>query len=109
MWRRAIGVVLAGALASGCATGGGGYPLDGEVRALDHAPLLLSQAVAPDRSGACQSPVRDPNANLTLTLVRSSSGLGDYRPAPVDAYGLRVTELLRVDCRSGRVLGAVRA
>ncbi|WP_281286255.1 hypothetical protein [Marilutibacter aestuarii] len=40
--------------------------------------------------------------------MRSSNGAGDYRPDSI-RYGLTISELLRVDCRSGRPLGAVPA
>lgn len=56
---------------------------------------------------ACGSPITDPRDGSTSTLVRSQGGLGDYRPAP-GRHGLAEDELLRVDCRDGRPLGAVR-
>ncbi len=102
-------MALAGVFAGACATAVGNMPSDDAARTLRDGPVLLAGAVAADRSGACQTPVRDPSSGVVLTLVRSSLGRGDYRPAPVDAYGLRVTELVRVECRNGRVVGAVSA
>jgi hypothetical protein len=103
--------LLAGVLmvAGGCATGVGRYPDDATARQVTRAPLTIVGAVASDVGGACQSPITIPSARITLTLERASGGRGDYRPNPADAWGMRVTELLRVDCRTGRVLGAVRA
>ena len=107
MMRVLLGGVLV--VASGCATGASRYPGEETVRELARAPLAVSGAVASDASGACQSPLVIPSARVTLTLERSYGRRGDYRPNPADAWGLRVTELLRVDCRTGRVLGAVPA
>lgn len=96
-------------LAGGCAAAATQVPEDASARALSGAPVALTGAVTGDPTNACATPLRVPSSRITLTLVRSQSGRGDYRPDPVDAYGMRVTELLRVDCRSGRVIGAVRA
>ena len=96
-------------LASGCAAAATQFPDDASARALSGAPVAVTAAVGSDASGACVTPLRVLSSRITLTLVRSLSGRGDYRPDPADAWGMRVTELLRVDCRSGRVLGAVRA
>ena len=96
-------------LLAGCATGASRYPSDETVREVVRAPLAITGAVAKDASGACQTPLVLPSAKVTLTLERSYGGRGDYRLNPADAWGLRVTELLRVDCRTGRVMGAVPA
>lgn len=96
-------------LVGGCATAATQFPEDASARALSGAPVAIPSAMGGDASGACATPLRLPSSRIRLTLVRSLSGRGDYRPDPADAWGMRVTELLRVDCRSGRVLGAVRA
>jgi hypothetical protein len=54
----------------------------------------------------CRSPMVDPDSGIRLRLFRSSGTEGDYE-APSGAYGLRSRELLRLDCRSGEVLGVV--
>ncbi len=101
-------VALALTLISGCATASTHFPADESARALRDAPVALTGAIAGDVNGGCATPLRL-SSRITLTLERSSGGRGDYRPDPADAYGMRVTELLRVDCRTGRVLGAVKA
>jgi hypothetical protein len=105
--RRALACVVF--VAAGCTTGASRYPGDETVREVARAPLAVSGAVSSDGSSACQTPLVIPSARVTLTLERSYGGRGDYRTNPADAWGLRVTELLRVDCRTGRVMGAVPA
>ena len=53
----------------------------------------------------CRSPMTDPRDGTRLTLVRSNAGLGDYQPQ-AQRYGLAGNQLLRIDCNSGRPVGA---
>ena len=72
----------------------------------------------------CLTHLIDPTNSVRLTLVRSigaeqreaaeatgvSTGAnpqGDFSTEPQFPYGLRAGELLRVDCATGRALGAV--
>ncbi|MEW5833850.1 MAG: hypothetical protein AB1832_02190 [Pseudomonadota bacterium] len=68
-------------------------PTTGGARANDPAPI-------------CESPLVDPRNGITLTLIRSTDGHGDYLPAR-PGYGLAGNELLRIDCTSGTPMGAV--
>ena len=54
---------------------------------------------------ACRNPLVDPRDGARLTLVRSSSGFGDYRPDK-PRYGLAGDQLLRINCSNGRPVGA---
>ena len=65
------------------------------------------------RSG-CAGRLLDPRDNTQLTLVRSTRRegtsvvyWGDYSVAPGGRIRLGATELLRIDCGSGRPLGQV--
>ena len=60
----------------------------------------------PAPGGACRSPMVDPRDGARLTMVRSSSGQGDYQ-VPPGRYGVAANELLRLDCGTGRPLGIV--
>lgn len=65
----------------------------------------------PGAPTGCTSPLRDPVAGTTLTLLRSSAEggrlIGDYTVEPTDRYGLAPREAVRVDCRLQRPLGVV--
>ena len=58
----------------------------------------------PTGDKSCHSPIQDPRSGVQFALARSSDGFGDYFPGT--AYGLQPTQLLRIDCRSGRPIGA---
>lgn len=68
---------------------------------LDPATGARSEPVGP----ACRNPLVDPRDGTKLRLVRSQSGFGDYRPEK-PLYGLAGDQLLRIDCSSGRAVGA---
>ena len=55
----------------------------------------------------CQSPLKDPQGGVTIILIRSENGVGDYL-APSGSYGIPDGQLLRLECSSGEVLGLVR-
>ncbi|MBB1060829.1 hypothetical protein [Marilutibacter spongiae] len=82
-------------------------PLHGmppQFQVLDRSTGSAHAASGPD----CQSPLVDPRDGTRLVLMRSNNGAGDYRPDSI-RYGLTISQLLRVDCHSGRPLGAVPA
>jgi hypothetical protein len=55
----------------------------------------------PKPGEGCHNPMVDPKDGTRLTLVRSSSGMGDYE-APEGRYGVGKGQLLRLDCANGR-------
>lgn len=90
----------------------------------DVAPRTLGPLPArfvPDAGGPsgteddhfCLVRLHDPATGTRLRLVRSAvhegRALGDYAVDPGTSYGLGVDELLRLDCGTGRALGAVPA
>lgn len=56
--------------------------------------------------GVCLSPIVDPVTLVHISLIRSLPGVGDYEVRP-GLYGAIASELLRVDCRTGRAMGLV--
>ena len=56
---------------------------------------------------ACLNGLRNPDDGTTLRMVRSSDTLADYE-VPAERYGVEATELLRVECNSGRPVGIVK-
>jgi hypothetical protein len=77
-----------------------------DLQVLSDLPEAFVAAADGRESAAFRNPLRDPRDGSVLALVRSDAGEGDYA---VDGprYGLPDAKLLRVDCRSGKPLGAV--
>jgi hypothetical protein len=78
------------------------------------AEFIGPSGVTEPVGATCRSPLRSPNGEVVLTLMRSgreqarpSIGWGDYAVAPGGSYGLQPDQLLRVECGSGRPTGAV--
>ncbi len=67
----------------------------------DGADLRPARAVDP-----CRDVMVDPRDRTDVTLVRSQAGRGDYA-VPPGRYGVEANELLRLDCRTGEVIGIV--
>ena len=90
-----------------CGTSGGAGDRDA-IRTASEAPEGFSAvfATTPGNSD-CQSRLVDPVDQVELVLVKSLDGVGDYL-VPMGKYGVGPDELLRIDCRSGRVLGIVK-
>ncbi len=104
-------VLVLVSLAGACATTG--FPLDRAARPADDVPagflVVTPEGLQPPdaSSGACRNPMEDPRDETRLRLERSAEGLGDYA-VPAGRYGVGAGELLRLDCRTGRVVGIVK-
>lgn len=88
---------------------GGTRSLDGDVvRAGVDIPQNFRppSGIAMD-GDSCYSPMVDPRDGTSLRLVTSSGGFGDYE-VPNRKYGVNEGELLRLDCRTGEVIGVVK-
>jgi hypothetical protein len=112
-WR--ILTLAAGCLLSGCGAGPLTWPGNETIRPLPGLPHRL-EPVPPElrltpadtiAGSGCRSPLRDPARGIRLPMIRSSGGYADYE-APAGAYGLDPDQLVRVECNTGRVQGAVR-
>lgn len=129
---RSLGVASLMGIAACASAGGGAQQWQGTPRPL--ASLPQSSRFVPDaafhgsgtplHADRCLTHLIDPTNNVRLTLVRSVGGdaaaaaggagvttsrnpQGDFATEPQYPYGLRAGELLRVDCATGRPLGAV--
>ncbi|MCM4160808.1 hypothetical protein FHG64_00405 [Antarcticibacterium flavum] len=58
-------------------------------------------------ANTCINPIIDPADGTELILIQSMDGLGDYRVTG-GKYGVNTGELLRLNCRTGEVVGIVR-
>lgn len=57
---------------------------------------------------SCINPMIDPNDGTELTMVTAfGNGTGDYAVA-AGKYGVNPGELLRINCKTGEVIGVVR-
>ena len=54
----------------------------------------------------CLNPLRDPRDGTMARMFRAGEGIGDYE-VPASRYGVAATELLKVDCNTGKPLGIV--
>ena len=57
--------------------------------------------------GGCLTPMVDPRDGVRVVLVRSWRDDGDYEP-PEGRYGVAGSELLRLRCNTGALVGVVR-
>ena len=72
-------------------------------------PARFETPIGVDRtSNACITPLTDPRDGTTIKLFTSFGDreVGDYE-VPAGRYGVESNELLRVNCRTGEVLGIV--
>lgn len=58
----------------------------------------------PTAGMGCRNPMVDPLSGVRITLVRSSGGYGDYE-VPDGKYEVGKSEVLRVECATGRAIG----
>lgn len=75
--------------------------------ATDVPDMFVREDGRPNSGTTCLSTLVDPRDKSTVQLVRTIPVQGDYRVA-ASRYGTSGTELLRVDCATGRPVGIVR-
>ena len=94
---------------SGCGSSGPATEADSEIlRAPSDAPESFSAVFAtPVGSKDCQSRLVDPVDQVELVLIKSFDGVGDYL-VPLGKYRMASDELLRINCRTGKVIGVVK-
>ena len=83
----------------------------------ENADILRPASDAPESFSAifatpvgdkdCQSRLVDPIDQVELILVKSFDGIGDYL-VPPGKYRMSSDELLRINCRTGKVIGVVK-
>ena len=92
-----------------CGSGNSASEADTDVlRPASDAPQSFSAIFAtPVGAKDCQSRLIDPVDRVELMLVKSFDGVGDYL-VPPGKYGMSADELLRINCRTGKVIGVVK-
>jgi hypothetical protein len=112
---RLSAALLALVFSLGCAVGSANtYPASAPARPATDAPVQfvaavpLAGATAPDTvpGPGCHSPMFDPRDGTRIEMVVSAGGVADYE-VPVGRYGVARDERLRLDCRTGQVIGVV--
>ncbi len=79
---------------------------------ISRAPENVPEAFVPREgvifdSTSCKSPLIDPNDGEAIMMIKSHTSYGDYLGTE-GKYGLRKRELLRINCRTGEVIGIVK-
>ena len=74
--------------------------------ALDVPDLFLREDGRSNTGTACLATLLDPRDKSTVQLLRTIPVHGDY--SVNGKYGATATELLRIDCATGRPVGLVR-
>ena len=97
--------ILTVLLIMGCGPGKNG----GVIRSAVDTPAQFQTPAGMEwGDNSCKNPIIDPLDGTELILVQSDSdGMGDYRVTG-RKYGVNRGELLRVNCRTGVVVGIVR-
>lgn len=75
--------------------------------AIDVPDHFISKTGGDMDENSCKNPLVDPRTEVEIILVESQEGMGDYR-VPSGSYGVEANEMLRVDCKTGKVIGIVR-
>lgn len=100
-----LGVVAGIALAGCVSAGTADFPTDVMATPASGVPPAFEFAVPP-AANTCRNPGTDPRDGTRITLVRSRAERGDYE-VPAGRYGVSGSQLLRLDCATGAVVGIV--
>lgn len=111
----ALALLAAAALAAACSSlpdvkklmpGAKKMPPDSSARAASDVPDAFQSPAGLSPEGECRNPMHDSRDGAAVRLFRSADGRGDYE-VPEGRYGVAKGELLRIDCRTGSVIGIV--
>ncbi len=80
---------------------------DSVMRSALDTPERFEPPVGTTWDDSCKNPIIDPQDGSELILVESREGFGNYRPNRLK-YGMTRGELLRINCRTGAVVGIVK-
>lgn len=80
---------------------------EGIMRSAIDTPVRFEIPKGTTWDDTCKNPIIDPLDGSELILVQSSRGFGNYRPVGLK-YGMIHGELLRINCRTGEVVGIVK-
>ena len=91
----------------GCGTTSNSFTSQEVVRNATDTPAYFENPAAVPGEKICKSPLIDPRDGTEISFLRASWPMADYE-VPSGKYGVRGTELLRVNCESGEVVGIVK-
>lgn len=99
-------LVLALIIFAGCGSSGTTQDPDLLRPATDAPESFIPVFATTSDNNECQSRLVDPVEQVELVLIRALGEVGDY-VVPAGRYGVAADELLRIECRSGKVIGVV--
>lgn len=76
-------------------------------KATDTPAYFESPAVSVPGERICKSPLTDPRDGTKISFLRASWPMADFE-VPSGKYGVKSTELLRVNCETGEAVGVVK-
>lgn len=116
---RALRVLLISTLlcvSTACAAwlDGSTYPETAPARTAEDTPVRFASEDLPAGTppsetlpgSGCRNPLIDPRDGTRLVMLNSQRTVGDYQ-VPAGRYGVRPGEALRIECRTGHVVGIV--
>lgn len=75
-------------------------------KAID-TPAYFDSPVSVPGERICKSPLTDPRDGTKISFLRASWPMADFE-VPSGKYGVKSTELLRVNCETGEAVGVVK-
>lgn len=100
-------ILLLFVLLVGCGTTSNSFTSQEVVRDATDTPAYFESPEAVPGEKICKSPLTDPRDGTKINFLRAQWPMADYQ-VPSGKYGVRSTELLRVNCESGEVVGIVK-
>ncbi|MEG9326762.1 hypothetical protein SAMN04488034_102460 [Salinimicrobium catena] len=91
----------------GCGTTSNSFNSQEVMRDATDIPAYFENPAAVPGEKVCKSPLIDPRDGTKISFLRASWPMADYE-VPKGKYGVGSSELLRVNCESGEVVGIVK-
>lgn len=90
-----------------CGTTSNSFTQEEVLRNATDTPAYFESPVKVPGERICKSPLTDPRDGTKISFLRASWPMADYE-VPRGKYGVKGTELLRVNCETGEVVGIVK-
>ncbi len=90
-----------------CGSTSNSFSQEEVLRNATDTPAYFESPVSVPGERICKSPLKDPRDGTEISFIRASWPMADYE-VPLGKYGVKGTELLRVNCESGEVVGIVK-
>lgn len=100
-------ILLLFLLLVGCGTTSNSFTSEEVIRNATDAPAYFESPAAVPGEKVCKSPMTDPRDGTKIIFQRAQWPVADF-VVPSGKYGVRSSELLRVNCESGEVVGIVK-